>query len=284
MNSCATSDPAAVVARLESVARRHETPCGDGVMVWRSWGAGPPLLLAHGSHGAWSHWIRNIEALAERYTVWAPDLPGFGDSALPPASDHAAIVDVLAAGLRELVGEALPLDVVGFSMGGVLCGYLAAWRPELVRRLILVGTGGLDTPHGHIQMQRVRGLEGAERYEAHRYNLLGLMLHRPESADALAVHLNEINGFRGRLNAAALVLPDKLVQILPEVKAQIDAIWGEHDRPHPDPELQAVVLRRSHPDVELRVIPGAGHWAMYEGEPFNRAVLDLLAQPLRPRA
>jgi pimeloyl-ACP methyl ester carboxylesterase len=283
MNSCAITDPAAVVDRLESSARRYEIPCGDGTMVWRAWGSGPPLFLAHGSHGAWSHWIHNIDALAARYTVWAPDLPGNGDSAMPPADDHATLVGLFEEGLRRFVGTDSPLDVVGFSMGGVLCAYLAAAHPEMVRRLVLVDTGGLDTPHGGLDRTRVRGLEGEERRAAHRFNLLGLMLHKPESADDLAVYLNELNGFRGRLNAAPLVLPDRLLAILPQVKAQVDAIWGEFDRPHPNPDAQAKALRLSHPDLEMHVIPGAGHWSMYEGgEVFNKVLLDLLAKPLRP--
>ncbi len=275
-------DPAAVVADFERRARRFETPCGDGALVWRAWGSGPPVLLTHGSHGAWSHWIRNIDALAAERTVWAPDLPGYGDSAMPPREDQAAISDALAVGLRQLVAPDLPVDIVGFSFGGVAAAYLAAAHPKLVRRLILVDTGGLDTPMGVVELQRVRGLEGDARRAALRDNLLGLMLHHPGSADALALHLQELNGFRGRLNPASLVLPDKLLEVLPRISAQVDAIWAEHDRPHPDPAVQEAALRRLKPDLDFQVIPDAGHWAMYEQPAaFNRTVLDLLSRPLR---
>jgi pimeloyl-ACP methyl ester carboxylesterase len=275
-------DPKTVVADFERRARRYETPCGDGVMVWRAWGSGPPLLLTHGSHGAWSHWIRNIDALAQERTVWAPDLPGYGEAAMPPGTDHRSYAEVLATGLRQLVGPEGPVDILGFSFGGVAAAYLAAYHPELVRRLILVGCGGLDTPHGHVEMTRVRGLEGEARRSALAFNLLGLMLHDPGSVDDMAIHLQETNGFRGRLNPAALVLPDKLIQILPEVLAQVDAIWGEHDRPHPDPAVQEAALHTVKPDAVLRVVPGAGHWAMYEGaEAFNRTALEMLGRPLR---
>jgi pimeloyl-ACP methyl ester carboxylesterase len=280
----ADSEPAALVAAFEHRATRHETPCGDGVIVWRSWGSGPPVVLAHGSHGAWSHWIRNIDALAAERTVWALDLPGYGESANAPRADHKTISAVIAEGLRRLIADQLPVDIVGFSFGGVAAAYLAACHPELVRRLILVGTGGLDTPVGAVDLRRVRGLEGEARRAALRANLLGLMLHHPGSVDELALHLHITNGAGGRLNPAELVLPDKLLTILPRVSAQLDAIWGDRDRPHPDPALQAEVLRRSHPDLELRVIPEAGHWAMYERpDAFNRALLDLLARPLRPK-
>jgi pimeloyl-ACP methyl ester carboxylesterase len=46
--------------------------------------------------------------------------------------------------------------------------------------------------------------------------------------------------------------------------------------------VQEAALRRFQPELDFRVIPGAGHWAMYEQpEEFNRAVIELLARPLR---
>jgi pimeloyl-ACP methyl ester carboxylesterase len=279
----ADTEPAAIVADFERRARRFETPCGDGALVWRAWGNGSPVLLAHGGHGAWSHWIRNIDAIARERTVWAPDLPGMGESAMPAAEDHQAISDALAAGLRQLIGPDLPVDIVGFSFGGVATAHLAAFHPELVRRLILVDTGGLDLPMGSIALRGVRGLDDAERRAVLRANLLTLMLHDPASVDELALHLQATNGRRGRLPAETLVLPDRLLKVLPRISVQLDAIWGEFDGPHPDPAAQASVLRRFQPDLDFRVIPGAGHWSMYERpEAFNRTMLDLLSRPLRP--
>ena len=40
------AEPAAIVADFERRAQRFETPCGDGALVWRAWGSGPPLLFA----------------------------------------------------------------------------------------------------------------------------------------------------------------------------------------------------------------------------------------------
>jgi pimeloyl-ACP methyl ester carboxylesterase len=276
------AEAAVTVADFERRARRFETPCGDGSLVWRAWGSGRPVLLAHGGHGAWSHWIRNIGALARERTVWAPDLPGLGESATPPREDHDAISDAIAVGLRQLIAPELPLDIVGFSFGGVVAAHLAAYHPELVRRLILVDTGGLDLPMGHIDVRGIRGLEGEERRDVLRANLLSLMLHEPASVDGLALHIQATNGRRARLRAEKLVLPDRLLRVLPRVSVQLDAIWGKHDKPHPDPAAQEAIFRRFHPELDFRVIPGAGHWAMYERPAaFNRAVLDLLSRPLR---
>src|SRR5690606_36359389 len=104
----ATLPTPSAVAELGAQARRVGTPCGDGEIVWYIWGAGGPdptrVVLLHGGSGSWTHWVRNIGALvAAGRTVWVPDLPGFGDSALPPAGGDAdALVAPLAEGLQRL--------------------------------------------------------------------------------------------------------------------------------------------------------------------------------------
>lgn len=280
--TCET-DPEALIASYEARAERIDTPCGEGTMAWRIWGEGQPVVLGHGAQGSWLHWIRNIDALvAAGFRVIAADMPGHGDSAMPATPDHAGIAEAIAAGLRQVLAGQLPADLVGFSFGGTAFSYTAAWHPDVARRVILVGCGGLDTPLGHVDLRRAKGLEGAERREALTLNLLGLMLHARESVDELALHQMVATARKARLDVPGLVLPDRLLHILPEVKVPVDAIWGEFDRPHPDPEVQEQVLRRIQPGTDFRVIAGAGHWAMYERPgAFDAALIDMLRQPPR---
>jgi len=272
-------DPEAYIAHFESLAERIETPCGEGTMVWHVWGEGEPLVLAHGAQGSWMHWIRNIEALSAQRRLIVADLPGHGDSAMPATPDHAGIAEAVATGLRQILGDALPVDLCGFSFGGVALTYTAALHPDVARRVVLVCCGGLDTPHGQVHLGRVSGLEGEERRAAIKSNLLGLMLHHPESADAYAIHQLVPNARKSRLDVPPMVLPDKLIRIFPQVRVPVDAIWGEFDRPHPTPHLQEEALRRFFPDADFRVVEGAGHWAMYERpEAFNASLLGMLAR------
>jgi pimeloyl-ACP methyl ester carboxylesterase len=282
-----TIAPEAMVAAVEGKARRVDTPCGEGTMAWRIWGeqntGRTPIVLSHGAQGAWSHWIRNIPVLAERTMVIAADLPGQGDSALPETPDHAGMSKAISEGLRAILGPDRQADFVGFSMGGVVLTYCAALHPGIARRVILVGCGGLDTPHGHTDIRRASGLEGEERRAVLKSNLLGLMLHHPETVDELALHLLVANARKARMVNPTLVVPDKLLQILPQVPVPVDAIWGEFDRPHPDPALQEAAIRSVQPDTDFRVIPEVGHWAMYERpEAFDAVLLDMLERG--PRA
>ncbi len=282
-NAGALAEPAAILAALEVEADRIETPCGDGVMVWRIWGQGEPLVLGHGSSGSWTHWVRNIPVLARTHRVIVPDLPGHGDSAKPVAESHEAISPVLALGLEQILGAGKAADLVGFSWGGVVLAQLAARYPQVARRLIVIGSGGLDTPLGTLDLRSPRRLEGEARVAAMRSNLLEIMLRNPESVDAMALHMQEVDARATRFREfPSLVLPDRLVEVLPRVRVPFDAIWGEFDGPHPNPPAQEAVLRRFQPDLTFRVIADSGHWVMYERpETFNAVLAGLLAAPLR---
>jgi pimeloyl-ACP methyl ester carboxylesterase len=185
--------------------------------------------------------------------------------------------------MGELLAQGQKADFVGFSFGGAVFTHFAARHPEVVRRVVIVGTGGLDTPHGHVDLGRVGGLQGEERRAAIKRNLLGLMLHHSATVDEMAMHLLVANGRQARLPVVDLVIPDKVLDALARLTVPLSAIWGEFDRPHPDPALQEAVLRRYQPGLDFRTIAGAGHWAMYErAQAFNAALLDMLSLP--PRA
>src|SRR5262245_31688335 len=94
----AGSDPEGVVAAVEGLGTVHKTPCGTGEMVWRRWGNGSPVMLLHGGAGSWSHWLRNIEPLCQRHTLCAPDMPGFGDSALPAQPSIDSFLETIERG------------------------------------------------------------------------------------------------------------------------------------------------------------------------------------------
>jgi len=72
-------------------------------MVWHEWGEGPTVVLLHGGYGSWTHWIRNIDALAAEHRVIAADLPGLGDSAMPPEPFTPwSLAGILADGLDAM--------------------------------------------------------------------------------------------------------------------------------------------------------------------------------------
>lgn len=269
---------------LDSRAEHVETPCGDGTMKWRIWGDGEPVLLLHGAHGSWLHWQHNIPELSRHYRLLVADMPGFGDSdVVEPLESPEVHARVLEDGLRRILPPGQQVALVGFSAGALIGSHLAVAAPDLVRRLVIVGAGGLGTPMHHATMVSMRGLDAAGRWEANRTNLSPFMFHDASRVDDAAIVMTALGAPRMRSRIAYHVVPDKLTPVLERVRAPIDLVWGEFDWPHPDPELNAGVVRAFQPEAELRVVAQSGHWAMGEWpERFNAALLSLLQTPPRP--
>jgi len=278
------NDALAPVITLNAQAQRFETPCGDGTMVWRCWGEGPPLVLLHGGAGAWNHWVRTIPAFSARYRVVAPDLPGLGESAdapQPPALK--TIAEVVAAGIDQILGPEAAYDLVGFSFGASVGGHVCVLHGARVRSLTLLGAGGLVRPHTPMTHERVRDKTGAARVQAHRTNLERTIIADPAKIDGLALAIQEWNVSHTRLDSPALIRLRPLAESLPQLRIPVNAVWGERDQiAYYRLEDRVAALRALYPAVELRVIPLAGHWAAYEapGE-FNATLAELLDRTSR---
>jgi len=121
-------------------------------------------------------------------------------------------------------------------------------------------------------------MSAAERAEVYRQNLAVLMLADPAKIDDLAVYLQAENIRRARFRSRPFAATDDLARALAGVAAPLKTIWGTRDIiARPSIEARLDVLRRHHPELEVRLIEGAGHWVMYEAaEQFNAALLDLL--------
>jgi pimeloyl-ACP methyl ester carboxylesterase len=282
----APSEPAAIVDHLARSARKRFTRCGDGTMVWRSWGAGAPLLLLHGGSGSWTHWIRNIPALSRRYQLWVPDLPGLGDSAMPPKPwTPASVADVVVAGLEQLFPGRRDLRLVGFSFGGHIAGLTAARMGDRISVLILVGVAalGLSADPREPFAKRRTGMSAEELAAVFRQNLRVLMFADPDQIDALAVHLQAENVKRARFRSRPFAGSDGLAKALEHVSASLKTIWGTDDivaRPSLDQRLE--ILGRHHPELAVRLIEGAGHWVAYEAADRFNAAIEALLSPASP--
>ncbi len=278
--------PPEIVAALEEKATRHETASGDGAMVWRHWAANgrshhDPLVLLHGGSGSWRHWIRNIDALSTDRDVWAPDLPGFGDSALPhPPTHFSTIAATVCSGLRVLLPAEQRFDLAGFSFGSHTSQYVAAEMGGRVATLVLV-TGHMLGPmlaQPNQILERWRDIaDPPERERILKRNLGALMLAHETSMDPLALHLYAEDVTRSRVRPPKFI-NDRDYGMIDRLPCNVAGIAGALDPLGvPSAAAQGAELLRRRPDARFHLVENAGHWVSYEapGE-FNRVLRDFL--------
>jgi phosphoenolpyruvate carboxykinase (GTP) len=274
------------LTKLEASAKRITTTHDGKKTVWRSWGSGPALILLHGGFGSWTHWIRNIEALAAHNTIYAPDMPAFGDSDKPEGEiTTGRMAELLWTGVDAILGPDSSIRIAGFSFGGVVAIQMAAIAPERIERLILIGSGGygIAKPEA-VQLGKWRHItDRSELLAIHRSNLAKLMVHDPAKIDDLAVDLQSENTARARIDSRALAQATDVPAILAKLRVPADGIWGACDAVTKQRlPVMRELLTGVDPASECVVVENTGHWAQYEAADFvNETLLRFLAAPRR---
>lgn len=100
-------------------------------------GTGKPLIFLHGHRSDALRWIKLIEKAAEKFTVYAPDLPGFGKSdQLKTVHKLKNFVPVIEAFAKKLKIKKYILS--GGSMGANIAIYMANQNPKAIEKLFLI--------------------------------------------------------------------------------------------------------------------------------------------------
>jgi 2-hydroxy-6-oxonona-2,4-dienedioate hydrolase len=107
-------------------------------------GAGDPVVLVHGIGLSCECWLRNVEALAQRHTVLAPDLLGHGFAdAVDFRGEASQVVNARQiAALAGSLGHEM-YSVAGSSYGGLVAALMYFNAPLRVRKLVLIGTASV---------------------------------------------------------------------------------------------------------------------------------------------
>ena len=111
-------------------------------LALRKQGSGPPLLYLHDE--LTSAWHPFLESLSQRFTVFAPDLPGFSESQRPEWVEEIDDVAFLLADGADAVRAGAPLSGVGAGLGGWLAVEMALRSADAVGKLVLIGAPGIE--------------------------------------------------------------------------------------------------------------------------------------------
>ncbi len=241
-------------------------------------GSGPVLYMLHGGMGSWTHWIRNIDVLAERFEVRAIDAPGYGESEIIPYGlSPDEYLDVYEASLRRVIASEERFGFVGFSFGAAISGSMAARFRDQVDRITVIGPGGFSSDgRPPLQTMSYRQADGNPDLwrKTLRHNLLALMLKHPKSVTDDVLDMQDANVRRTRFNSRKVSMQPSLATNLGQAGRPVQLIYGADDvTAWPSIEARAVLIREKFPELALHVIEDTGHWAMFEGaDEVNRLI------------
>ena len=246
-------------------------------------GRGPDLVLFHGGMGSANHWIRNVEPLAARFTVYALDHPSYGASApVPRETTGPAYLDLVHQLIVEMFPGQGPLRFAGFSFGGAIATNLARRLAPRVTHLCLVSPGGFPTRRfGDRPIRSYKEAGHDERLfrEICRHNLLVNMLSDPASLTEEAVDIQVDGVRRTRFDSRKVSGGGTLLDDLAHLSCRIRLLWGERDdSPFRPANLLIGEIRQAVGTLDLHRIPRAGHWSAYENAAeVNRLMLDFFS-------
>jgi pimeloyl-ACP methyl ester carboxylesterase len=271
-----------------------------GAIAYQVRGEGPPLVLIHGVGAGESsyEWRHNFDALSEHFRVYALDLPGFGRSArrdIPYSADIyiTALVDFL----RDIVQE--PAHVLASSLSGAYAVKLAAMRPELVERLVLVAPTGLERllrplpvlsplafgafnipAYGEAFYNGIASRSYIESYL--RQNLyVDPARVTPTLVDHYYRSAHQSGGQYALRSFLSGLLTCDINQIYPEIQQPALIVWGRQAKVTPVEDARA--FYEKNPNARLRIFEESGMLPHdEEASAFNAAVTEFLSAPTLP--
>ena len=227
-------------------------------------GDGPALMFLHGAGGGTAD-DPLLAELAKTHRVYAPLIPGYGDSEeAPEIRDMLDFTlhgwDVAAAlGLKDPV-------LVGHSMGGMIASEMAAIAPNDVSRLALIAPAGLwDDDHPIVDL-----------FATLPYEMPALLFHDAAAGAAMLTagrNMTDPNFLQTYLvaNARQLGMAGRILFPIPErglqqrlyrIRAKTVIVWGDSDRLIPP--VYAHAFKKGIAGAELVSIPEAGHMVILE--------------------
>jgi pimeloyl-ACP methyl ester carboxylesterase len=216
------------------------------------------MLLLHGGVGdAELHWKEVMLPLAESFHVIAPDLPGYGGTAVLPEMSMSALVEWLFALFNALNLE--QAVVIGNSIGAVPARLFASAHSANTSGLILINGGAL--PHAPAWLPALARIPGIEqllffffgRMVTSRRSLERMIYVKSVLTDEFVKHVqtNTPNGARLMRGMLVYPLPEERTPHVPTL-----LLWGSNDEMTPIEDAEA--LKKDIPGAKLSPIADCG--------------------------
>jgi pimeloyl-ACP methyl ester carboxylesterase len=229
--------------------------------------AAPAVVFLHGA-GTFHGWAF-AEPWTEQFRVLIPHHPGYGDSDDLDGLHEVHDLVLHYVELFDQLGLTGDVNLVGFSLGGLIAARFAIEQKHRLRRLVLVAPAGL----------RVPGVKVDDLFCIPPEELVGRLVHRMET---ILPHLPTdphdvdftVDRYREMRTTALILWEHPYDHVLPRWLGRVDiptlVVWGEEDR------LAPVELARGWadlmPQATVAAFPDAGHLVLDESPAASAAV------------
>jgi pimeloyl-ACP methyl ester carboxylesterase len=239
-------------------------------------GSGDPLLVLHGAGGN-PGWIRYAQALADKYTVYIPSHPGYGQSERPDWLETMNDMACFYTWFMEKQG----LDgarAIGFSMGGWLAAEIAVACQHSFSKLMLVDAAGIKPETGEItdifiiSPAQIQELLFYDPKQAPEYEQLYGQEQTPEQQQAAELNRE----MAVRICWKPYMHDRRLPALLGRVTIPTQIVWGRQDQLVP--VECAELFKNAIPGSKLSIIDNCGHLPQIEKpDEFIKIALDFMA-------
>lgn len=235
-------------------------------LFYRHFGQGKPIIILHGLFGLSDNWVTHAKRLAEKFSVYLPDLRNHGQSPHSPTFNYSAMAD----DLHEFVEEhdlKNPI-IIGHSMGGKVAMWFALEYPDLLEKLIVVDISPVKYPDRDAHFDIINAMMSVNFELVHT---------REEVAEQLKYSITDPgtrlfilknlyrktkNTFDWRLNLNAISSNMDLMFAGVEVKGTYGkpVMFIKGGKSDYIKEEHTSLIMKFFPMAQITTIPEAGHW------------------------
>jgi abhydrolase domain-containing protein 6 len=247
------------------------------------------VLMLHGATADNTTWIRFCGQLKSDVALYAPDLPGHGQSVAGLSLSYT--IGAQVERIVEMLGalKIARVHIVASSMGAAIALQLAARQPELVASLVLIGAVGVQAEPGWLQ-QHIASTGQNPMVEVRSKNdyvaMVRIGMSRPPYMPGFVLS-TLARKYQARLPVNVKIGNDIAADLdqsalLPRVLCPVLIIWGRDDKV--SHVSNAGLLRSSLRAAELHIFDGIGHVPMVEAPREVAALCDTFLARVRQPA
>lgn len=229
-------------------------------------GSGPAIILIHGFPMNRQVWDQFELAFTDRFTVFTPDLPGFGASEIIPGD--FSLRDVAALMNDWISSEQLTNPVlIGHSLGGYVALEMIRRNPEKFRGLVLFhSTAYADSSEKKESRTKVLKFIDENGVLAFTSNFIEPLFFNPShpaipfvKSITIGAHINAVKGYTKAMRDRR-----DNTSVFSELNKPTLILGGDSDKGIPPESL--FEQGRKRPEVSVSILPDAAHMGMFEGK------------------